>query len=75
MTVALNMVLKYAKKKKTIFNLNFLSKDKIVDSSNLKVFVDCKIYVTEKLKFVFGRVENILGKGEKAGYQHYLLFP
>ena len=29
----------------------------------------------EKLKFVLGRVENILGKGENAGYQHFLLFP
>ena len=24
---------------------------------------------------VFDRVENIVGKGEKAGYQHFLLFP
>ena len=30
--------------------------------------------MTEKLKFVFGRVENIAGKGENAGYQHFLLF-
>ena len=24
---------------------------------------------------VFDRVENIMGKGENAGYQHFLLFP
>ena len=24
---------------------------------------------------VYDRVENIVGKGEKAGYQHFLLFP
>ena len=24
--------------------------------------------------FVFDRVENIVGKGENAGYQHFLLF-
>ena len=24
---------------------------------------------------VFDRVENIVGKGENAGYQHFLLFP
>ena len=24
---------------------------------------------------VFHRVENIVGKGENAGYQHFLLFP
>ena len=26
-------------------------------------------------KFIFDRVENIAGKGENAGYQHFLLFP
>ena len=31
--------------------------------------------VTEKLKTVLGRVENIVRKGENAGYQHFLLFP
>ena len=30
--------------------------------------------VTPKLKFAFGRVENIVGKEENAGYQHFLLF-
>ena len=25
--------------------------------------------------FVFDRVENIVGKGENADYQHFLLFP
>ena len=33
------------------------------------------MYVTEKLKFVFGRIENIVGKGENARYHHFLLFP
>ena len=28
-----------------------------------------------KMKFVLGRVENIVGKGENAGCQHFLLFP
>ena len=27
------------------------------------------------LIYVFDRVENIMGKGENAGYQHFLLFP
>ena len=31
--------------------------------------------MTQKLKFVLGRVENIVGKGENAGNQHFLLFP
>ena len=34
-----------------------------------------KINVTENLKIVLGRVENIIGKGENAGYQHFLLIP
>ena len=29
--------------------------------------------VTEKLKFVLERVENIVGKGQNAGNQHFLL--
>ena len=28
--------------------------------------------VTKKLKFVLGSEENIVGKGENAGYQHFL---
>ena len=28
----------------------------------------------EKLKYVLGMVENIVGRGENAGYQHFLLF-
>ena len=31
--------------------------------------------VTEKLKFVLGRVENIVAKVENASYQHFLLYP
>ena len=27
------------------------------------------------LTFVFDRTENIVGKGENAGYQHFRLFP
>ena len=30
--------------------------------------------VTHKLKFVLGRVENIVEKGENAGYQHFSPF-
>ena len=31
--------------------------------------------MTEHLKMVFGRLENIVGKGENAGHGHFLLFP
>ena len=30
---------------------------------------------TEKLKFVLGWVQNIVVKGENAGYQYFLFFP
>ena len=45
-----------------------LSNDKVVGWSNFKAFADDKIYVTVELKFVLGRVENVLGKGKNAGY-------
>ena len=54
---------------------NSLPNDKILDWSNLKAFAGDKINVTENLKFVLGRTENIMGKGENAGNQHFLLFP
>ena len=57
------------------FNFNSLPNDKIQDWLKLKAFADNKITVIEKLKIVLGRVENIVGKGENAGYQHFLLFP
>ena len=47
--------------------INSLPNDKISDWS--------KINVTEKVKFLLERVENSVGKGENAGYQHFLLFP
>ena len=49
--------------------------DNILDWSKLKALADDKLNVTHKLKFVSERIENILGKGENAGYQHFLLFP
>ena len=61
--------------KKEVFNyvisiliLYTLPNDKILDWSKLKSFADDKINVTEQLKFVLGRVENILwGKDKNAG--------
>ena len=55
--------------------VNPLPNDKFLDWSKLKAFADEKINATRKLNFVLGRVENIVGKGENAGYQHFLLFP
>ena len=49
--------------------------DKSIDLPTLKAFADDKICVAQNLKFILGRVENIVGKGENAGYQHFLLLP
>ena len=49
--------------------------DKILGWSKVKAFADNKINSNEKLKLVLGRIENIFGKGDIAGYQHFHLFP
>ena len=62
----------------TLMNLsmfNSLPSDKILHWSKLKAFADDKINVKEKFKFGLGREENIEGKGENAGNQHFLLIP
>ena len=55
--------------------INSLPNEKLLDGSKFKAFADDNINMTEKFKFVLGRVENIMEKGENAGYQHFLLFP
>ena len=59
----------------TYWILNTFPNDKISDWSKLKAFADDKINVTEKSEFVLEGVENIVGKGENGGYQHFLVFP
>ena len=41
----------------------------------MKAFEDDNLKVNQRLKFVLGTAENIVGIGENAGYQHFLLFP
>ena len=48
-------------------SINSLQKDKNLDLSQLKALADNNINVTHKLKYVLGRVENVLGKGEARG--------
>ena len=55
--------------------LNSLPNDQILDLSKLKTFADNKINVDFKKKFALGRVENIVDRGENAGYHHFHLFP
>ena len=47
----------------------------MLDVTKLKTFADEKINVFQMMISVLYRVENILGKGENAGYQHFLVFP
>ena len=55
--------------------MNSSPNDKTLDLSKFKAFADNNSDVYQKLKSALGRVENIVGKGENAGYQHFLLFP
>ena len=48
--------------------------DNFLAGSKLKAFTDDKIKVTENVKFVLERIKNIVGKGENAGYNQFLLF-
>ena len=51
------------------------TKSQILYFSKLKEFAENKINVTQILEFVWGSIENFVGNGENAGYQHFLLFP
>ena len=55
--------------------VNPLLNYKILDLTELKVMADGKINVAKMMISLFDRVENTAGKGENAGYQHFLLFP
>ena len=54
---------------------NTLPNCEIWDLTELKAFADDNINVAQKVKLALGMVENIVRKGENAGYQHFLLFP
>ena len=55
--------------------INSLPNDTILDVTKLKAFADDKINIAQMMVSVFDRIENIVGKGENAGYQYFLLFP
>ena len=56
-------------------DFNSFHNDKILDWSKLKAYADDKLDVAKIMVPVFDSVENIVGKGENADYQHFLLFP
>ena len=47
---------------------------KILDHSKLKALAADTINSNKNLRLVSGRVENALGKGDNAGYRHFLFF-
>ena len=55
------------------FFLNSLPNNTILGMSKFKASADDKFGVAETMEFVFGTVENSVGQGENAGYQHFLL--
>ena len=48
--------------------------DEILDETKLIAFADDKLNDKNDIS-VFDRVEDMVGKRENAGYQHFLLFP
>ena len=61
-----------------MFKIQFvglLRKQQILDSSKLKEFVDDNFKFDEYSRKFSKRVENTVGKGEIARYEHFLFFP
>ena len=59
----------------TTNKIKSLPYDKILTLIKLKGFADDKFTIAEMTISVFDKKENIVGKGENAGHQHFLLFP
>ena len=47
--------------------------NKILDITNSEAFADEKLHVAGLMISLLDTVENTMGKGENAGYQHFLL--
>ena len=60
-----------------VFNLSLilLPNENILTYSEFNALVDDNFNLGPRKEFVSDRLENIAGKGENAGYQHFLLFP
>ena len=56
-------------------HLTLYKSNKNFDITKLKAFADDKSNIAKIKISLFDRVENTVGKGENAGYQHFLLFP
>ena len=58
-----------------LFGLAFYLTTKFWRWPKLKAFADDKLNIAKMTISFFNRIENTVGKGENAGYQHFLLFP
>ena len=55
------------------FGLGKTLTTKVLALSKFKVFADDNLKVAQMVQIQSDRVENIVGKGENAGFQHFLL--
>ena len=55
--------------------VNSLTHNNISDVTKSKAFAGEKLNIAKMTNSLFDREENTAGKGENAGYQHFLLFP
>ena len=56
-------------------SFNSLPNNKFLYWTKFKAFADDKFRVAKMMITPFDRTENIVGKGENAGFLHFLLFP
>ena len=66
--------LSFSESLKPVTESNLCQMTNFLDQSNFKAFADAISNVVQIMTCVSDRVENIVGKGENPGYQHYLLF-
>ena len=70
------MTFKFDKNGRNVFKgLTLLFSLLKIDLSELKGCAEDILNVTQMMECDFNEVRNIVGKGENAGYQHFLLFP
>ena len=55
-------------------SINSLQNSKILDVTKLKAFADDKLNIAKMNNYLLDGIENTGGKGENAGFQHFLLF-
>ena len=60
---------------KDFLDINSFPNDKILALTKLEALADDRFNVVCMMISVSDVQENIVGKGENAGYQHFLLFP